>query len=42
MNKQALVSGFTPVGGVDPDQKYIDVRMPRNQEKDTDCIWKRR
>lgn len=27
MNKQALVSPFTTVGGVDPDQKYIDVRM---------------
>ena len=27
MNKQALVCAFTTVGGVDPDQKYIDVRM---------------
>lgn len=27
MNKQALVSAFTTLGGVDPDQKYIDVRM---------------
>ena len=27
MNKQALVSAFTTVGGVDSDQKYIDVRM---------------